>query len=249
MKTGVLTDPYGNPIRGGITGGLAPAIDANHQYVYACNETSGTTLVNTGAGANGDLTIQGSAGTNYNLASSMITRSSKSFMNMSNNSTGGAWSGTSCSIAGGDASIEAFIMPNISTSGYIVSAEGATPANDYFSIFCPTTPLTFVVRTAVAASVLSSPNIPLYSNKYPIHILATYTGSTGTIRVYINGDLFGSSTYGITKALATMTAVSVGNKKGSTTNSFKGYIMQARFSDSVRSSSYALSTAKTLFAM
>lgn len=249
MKTGVLTDPFGNPISGGTVGGSAPAIDANHIYVYSCSETSGTTLVNTGSGSNGDLTLQGSANTNYYLGSNMVGRSLKSYLGILNNGTGGAWSGTSCSVSGGSISIEAFFLPEVTTSGYVLYAEGSTPANDYIQVYCPTTAGVYQVKVNIGGSSISSPNITLQFNKTPIHLLATYDGSNGNLKVYINGALYTTATYGVAKSLATMVALSVGNKKGSTTNSFKGYIAQARFSNSVRTSSYAISTTKTLSAM
>lgn len=249
MKTGVLTDPYGNPI-GGSSGVSAPAIDANHIYVYACNETSGTTLANTGGGSNGTLTFNGTENTDYTLGESLLGKTLKSFRNLNYGGTGGAKSGTSCSITGGEISIELFYTTDYYTTGFdygqMISADAG--ASDYIKLSA----YFGNIRLQVATSGHTDGDIYFDGGhvlKCPIHILGTYSSATGAMKIYLNGVLTKSGSTLAPYTMPTLTRIAVGDYSNSSGESFKAYITQARFSNVVRSASYALATAENLLAM
>jgi hypothetical protein len=253
MKTGVLTDPYGNAIATA-SGGSAPAIDANHIYVYGCTEAAGSTvLVNTGSGANGNLTIQGTQYTDYFLSSKAIGRNAKSFRNLNLSGVGGAWSGTSCSITGGSATIEAFVKPNClqaaATSGTIIACYGATTANDFLLIETTGNDSSYRAVVNIAGTAQFAQYFTVSNDAGGHHLMASYNGTTGTLNVYVDGALETTATYGSAHSLATMITMVIGNTYSSTTTSYRGWITQARFSNIARSVSYAATTTETLVAM
>jgi len=249
MKTGILTDPYGNPIVGS-SGLTAPTIDSNHIYVYDCSESSGTTLSNTGSGSNGTLTFNGAENTDYTLGERFLGRSIKGFRNLNYSGTGGATSGTSCSITGSNISIEAFIMIDYYSStqdaGYIVCADAGSADFISLDLYFGNIRLQVATTGHTTAQAYFTTNNILNS---PLHILGTYVQSTGALKVYCNGLQTASATALGAYTLPTLTRVSVGDLSYSSGTSFKGYISQARFSNITRSASYALTTAENLLGM
>jgi hypothetical protein len=254
MKTGILTDPYGNPLSGGGGGGPAPAIDANHLYVYDCSEASGsTTLANTGSGVNGTLTLHGTAGTDYLLSSQRIGRNTKSFRSLILDGAGYVASGTSCSITGGSLSLEMFTWFDNDAQGmtdgnsmWVASAGGvdAIYFNNQYNGGAPVITLNGVgtFYSTEQDGIRSTINTATY-------YMATYAGATGVLTYYVNGLAIGSITVtGGAHAFPTVVQIGFNGYPGSN-NSVKGWYTQLRYSNIARSASYALATASTLLAM
>lgn len=249
MKTGILTDPYGNPIGG--SGGLAaPAIDANHIYVYDCSETSGSTLANTGSGSNGTLTFNGTENTDYTMGESFLGKTLTSFRNLNYNSTGGAKSGTSCSISGGEISIEILLATDYYTSGFddgkIIEADAGV--NDFIRMSA----YFGNIRLEVGTNGHATGDIYFNSGlllQCPLHLLGTYSSITGAMKIYANGLTVITGSTVAPYTMPTLTRVGVGDSSESSGQSFKGYMTQARFSNVVRSASYALATAENFLGM
>ena len=254
MKTGILTDPYGNSLSTNGFAGLAPAIHANHLYVYDCSENIGATfLKNTGSGVNGNLTFNGTAGIDYILNSERIGKNTKSYRSLLVDATGYVSSGTSCSISGGSVSMEMFTwfdndalnMTN-GNSMWLISS-GAADAlyfNTQYNNNSPTITLNGVGTFACPEKdgIRSTLNVAA-------HYLATYDGTTGILKYYVNGLLAGSITV-TGGAHAFPTAVQIGfNGYPGSTNSVRGWYTQLRWSNIARSASYAMATANTLLAM
>lgn len=254
MKTGVLTDPYGNAISVNGFAGLAPAIDANHVYVYNCTEAVGATVLkNTGGGVNGDLTLNGTAGVDYLLNSEKIGKNTKSYRSLLVDGAGYVASGTSCSIAGGSLSMEMFAwLDNDVTamsdgkSMWVVSAAAADTIyfNNQFNNGSPTITLNGVgtFNCPEKDGIRSTTNTVA-------HYMATYDGTTGILRYYVNGLLVGNVTV-TGGAHAFPTGVQIGfNGYPAASNSVRGWYTQLRWSNIARSAAYALTTANTLLAM
>lgn len=256
MKTGVITDPYGNPVS--TSGGTAPALDANHIYVYNCDETSGTTLANTGTGANGNATFTGTINTNYYLGSKIMGKGMTSFRPLAAGvgASGYAVTGNSCSITGGSVSIEAMIFCNdiivagaADPSGTIFRAQNATNT-DFIQLSTTYFSQNFYAAAAVTGTgIVSTGTVLLQNNSNRYHTMVSYNASTGVINFYINGILEKTATFGGAASLPTLTKIYIGNDSDYAWGTFQGYIAHVRVSDIVRSASYALSSAEAFLAL
>lgn len=253
MKTGALTDPYGNLIGTG-GAGFPPALDANHKYVYACSEPNGAkTLANSGNGANGDLTIQGTEYTNYVLNSKAFGKNCDSFRNLIHGGVGGAWSGTSCFMTGASITLEAFVMPNCMQSqtlpGTIAAAYGNTPWYDFILLETTSNDTSYRIRLGVSGVLLTTGLFTLGNDMRAHHVMASYNGATGVVSAYVDGGPSVTATYGVARSFNNMICFSIGNAYNSTTSSYRGWMNQIRFSNIARSAAYAATTTETLVAM
>lgn len=255
MKTGVLTDPYGNAVS--TSGGTAPALDANHIYVYNCDETSGTTLANIGSGANGDATFTGTINTDYYVGSKIMGRNMTSFrpLNSGPSATGYAVTGNSCSITGGSISVEVMIVPND-----IIVEGAADPLGTIFKIqdagntdFVEIA-TTYFAQNFYGTAVItggganSTSTFVLSSNANRYHLMLTYNAATGVLYLYVNGILEKTASFGAAHSLPTLTKIYIGGGDASW-GTFQGWIAHLRISDIVRSASYALSSAEAFLAL
>lgn len=253
MKTGSLTDPYGNLLGSG-GAGFPPPLDANHIYVYACSEPNGAkTLSNSGNGANGDLTIQGSEYTNYVLNSKAFGKNCKSFRNLIQGGIGGAWSGTACFMTGTSTTLETFVMPNCMqasvAAGTLAAAYGNTPGTDFIILETTSNDTSYRVRVGVSGILLTTGLFTLGNDMQAHHVMASYNGTTGTVNVYVDGAIEVTATYGIARSFQPMISFSIGNAYNSTTSSYRGWMNQVRFSNIERSVSYAATTTEILINM
>ena len=250
MKTGLLTDPYGNLIGSG--GAVSPPVlDANHIYAYACSEPNGSqSIQNSGNGANGDLTIQGTEYVDYVLNSNAFGKNCKSFRNLHHGGIGGAWSGTSCFMSGTSITIEAFIMGNCLQAGAalatIAAAYGNTPGYDFIIIETTSDDNSYRVRMGVNGIMLTTGLFTINNDAKAHHIMGSYDGTTGILNVYVDGGIEVTATYGFARSFQPMICFSIGNSYNSTTNSYRGWINQIRFSNIARSTSYAITTTEIL---
>jgi hypothetical protein len=234
------------------TAGSAPAIDANHQYVYSLTEAAGsTTLANTGNGANGTLTLAGVSGTDYVIASKAIGRALSSYRGLKTGTTlGGASSGTACSVAGGSITLECFVRLSQDNTGTasIISVDAGT-ANDWMCIQSTSVGVYYAaigIGGAYSFTTNWNPQPYLFT---PLHLMATYDAVTGALKLYSNGVVVASASLA-PAPLATMTRVNVGAFGPIySTQSFLGWVTQARVSNVARDAAYALATAETLLGM
>lgn len=247
----------GGKVGGAGRGGPAPAIDANHIYVWACDDASGSsTLANTGASAGGTATITGSS----SLQSSRLTRGGKSILFAGAANGDGASATVSIPTNPGGSpsgfSLEAYVIPdsfiNTAAAGIMSAGVGSPPSgNDYAQIGLVQNGSFYYyfidIRQAPNSEHLFRTSIPV-SFGVPAHLLATFNATTGDTKLYVNGYLraSGNATNFPSSTLTTLTLAGVAYD---TTYPMGGTIMQARVSDVVRDDAYAIETAKTLFAM
>lgn len=237
----VLVSPSGVPGGGGGGGaGPAPAIDANHLYVYACDDALGTTIVNTGANPSGNLTVN--SGTPI-FQSGRISRAGSSILLPATANSDRA-SNTSVSVSGTGLTLEAFVsvidIPYpFGTMLCVYTGAGASAIINTHS------------STGFYAQVENGSLNNTFGTTVPInYLLPTYVAMTwdfSTIKLYVNGFLRAST--GCTVTPPTWDRVMLGNYGPSPATAFKGNIMQARVSNVARSASFIMDTAEILFKM
>jgi hypothetical protein len=236
---------------GGWPGTTPGPTDANDLYVYDCNETSGTTLANTGAGPNGDLTIAG----NVYLNSKWIAKSQSSVRFLADAPADGAESAPSAAFAGGSGTIEAYVVTRENDKFGCVAAilQGNNcllisqyyPGGGFASFWNAGVIIGGVVKDT---SFATNPKVDVNE---PTHVAMTYDGTTGQMLLYVNGIQTAVNNTGL-GALPNLDTVSLGNINlpGIIGNvSFRGDITQARFSNVVRSPAYILERAQNCFGL
>lgn len=228
---------------GGVAGGgagPAPAIDANHLYVYACDDATGTTILNTGASPGGDLTVN--SGTPI-FQSGRLSRAGSSIILPATANSDRA-SNTSVSVSGTGLTLEAFVsvigVPY--TFGVMLCVYTGAGANAFINTHS---------SNGFYAQVENGGTNNTFVTTVPInYLLPTYVAMTwdlSTINLYVNGFLRAST--GCTVTPPTWDRVMLGNYGPSSASAFQGNIMQARISNVARSASYIMDTAETLFKM
>ena len=237
---------------GGGWPGTTPGItDANDLYVYKCDETTGTTLANTGTGLNGSLTIAG----NVYLNSRWIAKSQGSVRFLADNVTDGAESAATAVFSGGSGTIEAYVATRENDRLGVVAAilQGNNcllisqyyPGGGFASFWNAGVIIGGVVKDT---SFATTPKVDMNE---PTHVAVTYDGTTGQMLLYVNGIQTAVNNTGL-GALPTLDTVSIGNinMPGYIGNvSFRGDITQVRFSNVVRSASYILERAQNCFGL
>jgi hypothetical protein len=257
MKTGVLSDPYGNSVAGS-SAGSAPALDANHIYAYDCDEASGSTiLVNKGSGANGNLTLQGTEGTHYQLAQKFLGRNTKCIRNLipggTGTGSGGAVSGNSCSVSGAGITIEIVACADLSkwngstgSSGDLIMLSNASEWMTLASGYYPQQPRGASIIGGFGALGLTGSYIP--NNVGMAHIMVVFDSTNTTLKQYTNGALTEISTPTTANNFASpFTKISIGT--GTNDGSHWAWFRHARISNIVRSATYASQTAEAFLAM
>lgn len=237
---GVVVSPSGVPGAGGGGAGPAPAIDANHLYVYACDDATGTTILNTGANPSGDLTVN--SGTPI-FQSGRLSRAGRSIILPATANSDRA-SNTSVSVSGAGLTLEAFVsvidVPY--TFGVMLCVYTAGGANAFINTHS---------SNGFYAQVENGGSNNTFGTTVPInYLLPTYVAMTwdySTIKLYVNGFLRAST--GCTVTPPTWDRVMLGNYGPTPVSAFKGNIMQARVSNVARSASFIMDTAETLFKM
>jgi Concanavalin A-like lectin/glucanases superfamily/Collagen triple helix repeat (20 copies) len=233
-----------------------PSIDANHIHVYNCSESSGTSLVDSGSGAR-NMSISGSAGTDYYLGSYTAGRTVPGIMFLKNGSsvpTGGAFA-SNCSITGPDFSMEAVInVPNSTSAGHVVMRLKNTANNNYVHLTINGSGGLYA-GVYIGAGGSSAADTGAISVVYgtPQHVLVTTsknfsTGAT-TVRLYIDGILRASNATSSTATLPTMTQVMIGQDNVTSGYSLRACFRDVRVSNTTRSAAYALSSANALLAL
>lgn len=240
-------------------GGSPTALDANHIYAYSCEDAVGSSvLANSGTGANGDLTLLGSAGTAYQLASRRLAKGRNSCRLLANVVTGGAKSGALCSVSGGEITIECYILIDrlgpTTTGGFLMFVDAGSD-NDAMMIGLSNVTGGVLKYWAKAASggvgcdtdsVTPYPT-PIYG--VPQHVMATFkTSSSPKLKLYVDGRLVASAS-GSVGALATMNRITIGNAGTNTIYAQSMNVMQVRVSNIERSAAYALAQAEACFAL
>ncbi len=248
-------------------GGPAPAIDANHIYVWACDDPVGSlSLANTGSIAGGAAIINGTV----SLESKRMTRDGNSALFVASSSTPqnrAAPAGISVLSANG-LSVEAFVAldnapstdsPGAAVAFSMVRGSQIIPNHqDYMAIGMVV--VSGVPRWITSIRKGSDPEVFLSGS--PIgygsraYLLSTYNPTTSTIILYVNGQEVGRSSVPIAWGnLNEIQNAIIGNLAwwqagwGGPAVPFSGSIMQVRVSNVVRSAAYAIATAETLFAM
>ena len=236
---------------GGWPGTTPGPTDANDLYVYTCDETSGTTLVNTGAGPNGDLTITG----NVYLNSKWIAKSQSSTRFLADNPSDIAESAPSAVFEGGSATIEAYVATRDNDKFGCVAAiargkncfligqnyPGGGSASFWYAAV-------IIGGDVSDTSFATNPKVDVCE---PTHVAATYDGDTGQMIVYVNGIQTAVANTGL-GALPYLDTLSLGNinvPRFIENVSFRGDITQARFSNVVRRPAYILERAQNCFGL
>lgn len=254
-------------VGGGNVGGAVPAIDSNHLYVYACEESSGsTTLANTGSGANGALTLQGTEGTAFALGSRKLARYRNGVRFLADTNARGAISAATASIAATTLSIESYVcVHSIPTNPGVVIALDAG-ANDSFYVAAfvnagvnGVSPFFYcgikiggVDNNTGAAGNLS---IAGFEGGHsirlgvPQHVLATYDkAGSPSLKLYVDGVLVASNATP-TGTPATFTRVALGNIGSAAANAMRGSVLQARVSNVARPVAYAIAATEALYSL
>ena len=258
MKTGVLTDPYGN-LKSAVIAKSAPPLDANHIYAYDCNEISGSTvLVNKGSNSGGNLTLQGVEGTNYALGQAVMGRNTKCIRNLtfgSGGSNGGAISGAVSFSSASGFTLEIVACTDLSQWSSALGQTGSLMyignGSEYFTVLSTYYPQ--IPRGAALINGFGSigtPGIITYipNNGGMAHIMCTFDPSNTSIKQYINGALIDFTTpTTANNYVSPFTAISIGTSTNDGT--FSGWFMYARISNIVRSAAYASQTAEAFLAM
>lgn len=230
-----------------------PALDANHIHVYNCDETSGTTLTDSGSGAK-NMTLLGTSGTNYSLGSygtGRVTRSAR-FLQDANSSTGARTAAT-CSITGGKVTLECVAMmteaPGANRGLVTVDASSDGTLNDALYITANASGYWYAgLRIGGGAwqeTGLSSSKI-CYGISQHLMVIYDPTASP-TLKFYVDGVLVTSGSASGT--LPTMTRVTIANLGGLGAWSAKCHIRDVRVSNIARAASYALSSANALLSL
>ena len=241
---------------GGGGGGLAPSKDANHIYVWAGDESSGS-LINTGTGAGGNLSVVGAC----DYETGRIGRNAKSIMFEGLSSNDGAFSNTDMSVPVSSFTVESFgIYDYAPFSGFccmasLYSVNGTDPGAN-FSICYDSgggySQNSWVIRFARAGFGPYVSNFQFARTGVPIYVGVTvelFPGVTSIIRTYFNGVKYATANYNSFDQASTFDIACIGNVINSISFPWRGPIMQTRISNIVRPDSYFRQTADTLFKM
>ncbi|NDE17513.1 hypothetical protein EBZ80_21565, partial [bacterium] len=234
-----------------------PTIDANHLHVYNCDETSGSSLVDSGSGAK-NATLLGTSGTDYYLGSYGTGRLVRSTRFLADGtSTGGARTARTCSISGGKVTLECVAMridaPGTNQMVATVDASSDGDFTDGIYIAANSSGCWFAgIRMASGSWYETSYTAAPITYSVAQHIMAVYDPTASpTFKFYVDGLLVSSAAASGT--LATMTRVTVGTFAAAPiawgSASCKSHVRDVRVSNIARSASYALSSANALLAL
>lgn len=234
----------------------APAIDASHLHVYACGETSGGTLADTGSGTQVAATLLGSAGVAYALGSPRpFARGTKGLRLLADTLAHGA----QVTVAGmgvGAYTIECFglideYVASSPTVDMMVTVDDGSGNNAiHFGVI--STGLVFggtVIggsdrNTTTSYSQAAQP----VQLGVPAHWMAVYDPvATPTFKLYRNGSLVADNNQQ-SGAMASLSRITIGNR-GALDAGARGAITQVRVSNVARSAAYAIAAAEVLFAL
>lgn len=250
------TVPAGSLPASVVQAGSAPAIDASHRHVYACGETSGTTLADTGSGTQVAATLLGSAGVAYALGSPRpFARGTKGLRLLADTLAHGA----QVTVAGmgiGAYTIECFglideYVASSPTVDMLVTVDDGSGNNAiHFGIISTGlvfggTVLSGVDRNTTTSYSQAAQPVQL---GVPAHWMAVYDPvATPTFKLYRNGSLVADNNQQ-SGAMASLSRITIGNS-GALDAGARGAIAQVRVSPVARSAAYALAAAEALFAL
>ena len=234
-----------------------PAIDVNHVHVYNCDETSGTTLTDSGSGAK-NATLLGTLNTDYSFGSYGAGRVTRAIRFLADaTATGGARTARTCSISGGKVTLECVAMridaPGANQMVATVDASSDGDFTDGIYITANSSGCWFAgIRMASGSWYETSYSAAPIAYGVAQHLMAVYDPSASpTFKFYVDGLLVSSTAASGT--LATMTRVTVGTFAAAPiawgSASCKSHIRDVRVSNIARSASYALSSANALLAL
>ena len=245
---------------GGGGGGARPLVDGNHIHVWNCNDQVGSSVLVDSVGGK-DLTLQGSAGTNYSLGQ-LVGGSPYPYAR-------GLLDGTSTPLA-----ISTDFSMSVSQVTYeCVVRFSAVPTSTSRSLMTLETvgggPLDYVYMeyiqyesygskiygavyndgpypsgnfTTTTITNYDAPDISISADT-TYYVMWTYDSSNGEQKMYIDGVLK-NTTSGISPTLTNLTKFTLGSASGN--RSFQGYIRDVRISNIVRDASYAAAAAAAL---
>jgi len=239
-----------------VQAGAAPAIDASHLHVYACGETSGMTLADTGSGTQVAATLLGSAGVAYALGSPRpFARGTKGLRLLADTLAHGAQV-TVTGMGIGAYTIECFglideYVASSPTVDMLVTVDDGSGNNAiHFGVI--STGLVFggtVIggsdrNTTTSHSQAAQP----VQLGVPAHWMAVYDPTaTPTFRLYRNGTIVADNNQQ-SGAMASLSRITIGNR-GALDAGARGAIAQVRVSNVARSAAYAVAVAEALFAL
>lgn len=251
-----LTTNANGILQGSTTSGGGPgsrtAIDSNHQLVYYCDETSGTTLANLGSvGSGANLALTGT----YALASKgLFLHGTNAILFTAQTGLDGAFaSGLSFSM-GSSFTIEAVVtyssVPNFgdgnsnTNKSHIIEISNGT---DYAFLTYSGSQVSGdalkIQGGILIASSLTYVGLPAPAIG-PIAHVAVKKDST-SLTFFLNGAACNTTTVTSSGFGSNATKVAIGNSTSGSTVAFRGHIAEVRLSDIARSDSYILTAAKT----
>lgn len=238
-------------------GGLRPLIDANHIHVWNCDETSGTTLVDSVGGAN--LTINGTSGVDYTLGE-QPGGSSVPFIRGLNAATSYVMAqSTGLNVSTSAITLEYVVrmteLPGGLDYRFIsrIESEAPNPMHGAYSGFITYTGQlgyggTFKEGnnsyTSITGYINSVPN-PTINTTY--HMMFTYDANdSNNVKFYINGVLAANEQQEqVTGNLSNMTKFTLGGTSGYN-YSIAGYVRDVRVSNIARDATYGLAAYAAL---
>lgn len=242
------------PTSGG--GGTAPIIDTDHLHVYACDDTSGTTLADTGSATQVAATLLGSAGVAYALGSPRpFARGTKGLRLLADTLAHGA----QVTVAGmgvGAYTIECFglideYVASSPTVDMLVTVDDGSGNNAiHFGVI--STGLVFggTVLSGVDRNTTTSYSQAAQPVQFgvPAHWMAVYDSTaTPTFKLYRNGSLVADNGQQ-SGSMPSLSRITIGNR-GALDAGARGAIAQVRVSPVARSAAYAVAQTEVLFAL
>lgn len=236
----------GGTLTGTGGGGPAPAIDADHAFVYACDQASGPVILNTGSVAGGNITLAG----DVTYESGRLGRSAKSIYFAPTVATDGGFTGAVAYTSAVGFTLEAFLTSDtVPYNGYGNAIFAAKQAGTlyYHGIYNDGTNW-YGNFGAMGSFDILSPGIKMAAG-VPIYLGISWV--PGTLKTYVNGRLWNTLATPVPAGPIVYDKLSICNnaRPGLGIYPLNGAFMQGRFSVIARDAAYFKATADTLFKM
>jgi hypothetical protein len=208
---------------------------------YYCNETSGTTLANSGTvGSSANLTLNGTAGTSYVLDDRGLYTFGTGALRMSGSGSTdrASVSGLSLLSGGTTATVELTFASSFTYTGNLFEMADATRTN-YIQIAYVSGTLNAYLQLGTTATAGFS--LPATTGR--IHFACVRNGAVWN--AYLNGTPYSAAGVGCSASnFPAFTNVTIANN-GVNNSNYRGCIADVRVSNVARAQSYLLTAAKT----